>query len=148
MTNIGADRFLPARLSLPESAEAARSYKGCDLFRNATQTAFGAGRQGATYMFAGERPGDQEDRRGAPFVGPAGRMLDRGPEEAGIDRDFVYVTNGDKHFTFEPRGKRRIQQKPTTAEIEHVGKIMLCGGHSLRGPVVREARRRSDRSLR
>ncbi|GAA1290852.1 hypothetical protein Psi02_34870 [Planotetraspora silvatica] len=81
MTNIGAERFLPARPGLP--APAARSREGCDLFRNATQTVFWAGRQGAAYMIVGEQPGDQKDRRAAPFVGPAGRILDRGLEEAG-----------------------------------------------------------------
>lgn len=121
MTNIGAERFLPARLSLSALAEAARSCQGCDLFRNATQTVFGAGRPDATYMLVGEQPGDQEDRRGAPFVGPAGRILDRGLEEAGIDRDSVYVTNAVKHFKFELRGKRRIHQKPSAAEIDACG---------------------------
>ncbi|MFD2355989.1 uracil-DNA glycosylase family protein [Nonomuraea ferruginea] len=79
---------------------------------------FGEGPGRARYMLVGEQPGDQEDRQGHPFVGPAGRILDRGLEEAGIDRDEVYVTNAVKHFSFTERGKRRIHQKPTAAEIE------------------------------
>jgi uracil-DNA glycosylase family protein len=118
MRNIGADQFLPSELSLPALREAARHCEGCDLYRNATQTVFGDGVPDAEYMLVGEQPGDQEDRRGAPFVGPAGRMLDKALEEAGIDRAEVYVTNAVKHFKFEPRGKRRIHQKPTAAEIE------------------------------
>ncbi|GAA4577467.1 UdgX family uracil-DNA binding protein [Planotetraspora kaengkrachanensis] len=118
MTNIGAGRFLPARLSLPALREAALSCEGCDLYRNATQTVFGAGMTHATYMLVGEQPGDQEDRQGEPFVGPAGRILDKGLAEAGINRESVYVTNAVKHFKFELRGKRRIHQKPSAAEID------------------------------
>ncbi|WP_055483248.1 UdgX family uracil-DNA binding protein [Sphaerimonospora mesophila] len=117
MGNIGAERFLPAELNLPALADAARRCQGCDLYRNATQTVFGEGVPDARFMLVGEQPGDQEDRRGAPFVGPAGRMLDRALEEAGIDREAVYLTNAVKHFKFEPRGGRRIHQRPTAAEI-------------------------------
>ncbi|WP_433222508.1 UdgX family uracil-DNA binding protein [Microtetraspora malaysiensis] len=105
-------------MSLPALREAARLCQGCDLYRNATQTVFGEGVPDARYMLVGEEPGDQEDRQGAPFVGPAGHVLDRALEEAGIDRDTVYVTNAVKHFKFQPRGKRRIHQKPTAAEID------------------------------
>ncbi len=118
MANIGAERFLPGEISLPALREAARRCQGCDLYRNATQTVFGEGVPDARYMLVGEEPGDQEDRQGAPFVGPAGRVLDRALEEAGIDRETVYVTNAVKHFKFQPRGKRRIHQKPTAAEID------------------------------
>ncbi|MFC0549437.1 UdgX family uracil-DNA binding protein [Planotetraspora thailandica] len=118
MTNIGAERFLPAEVSLSALREAARGCEGCELFRNATQTVFGEGDPSARYLLVGEQPGDQEDRTGAPFVGPAGRMLDRGLGEAGIERGAVYVTNAVKHFKFVLRGKRRIHQKPTAAEID------------------------------
>ncbi|MET9341470.1 UdgX family uracil-DNA binding protein [Nonomuraea sp. NPDC003804] len=116
--NTGAARFLPERRSLPELREAAAHCQGCDLYRNATQTVFGEGPTDARFMLVGEQPGDQEDHKGAPFVGPAGRVLDRALEEAGIAREEVYLTNAVKHFSFTLRGKRRIHQKPTVAEIE------------------------------
>ena len=116
--NTGAAPFLPDRLDLAALRRAAAGCQGCDLFRNATQTVFGEGPAGARFMLVGEEPGDQEDRQGAPFVGPAGRVLDRGLEEAGIERDDVYVTNPVKPFSFPLRGKRRIHQKPTAAEID------------------------------
>ena len=90
----------------------------CDLYRNATQTVFGEGPLPAPLMLVGEQPGDQEDLKGHPFVGPAGQMLDRALAEAGIDRSLVYVTNAVKHFKFVARGKRRLHQKPDTGEIE------------------------------
>jgi uracil-DNA glycosylase family protein len=90
----------------------------CHLYKNATQTVFGEGPSGARIMMVGEQPGDQEDLQGKPFVGPAGKLLDRALEEAGIDRDEVYVTNAVKHFKFEPRGKKRIHKKPDRPEIE------------------------------
>ena len=89
----------------------------CELYKNATQTVFGEGPAQAAVMLVGEQPGDKEDLEGAPFVGPAGRLLDQALEAAGIDRDRVYVTNAVKHFKWEPRGKRRIHQKPNTAEV-------------------------------
>jgi DNA polymerase len=116
--NNGAAEFLPDRLDLDSLRSAAACCEGCDLYRNATQTVFGEGPQQARYMLVGEQPGDQEDRQGHPFVGPAGRVLDRGLQEAGIERDAVYLTNAVKHFSFTPRGKRRIHQKPTAAEID------------------------------
>ena len=91
--------------------------RDCSLWRNATQAVVGAGPRRAKILFVGEQPGDQEDLTGEPFVGPAGRMLDRALEEAGIDRNLVYVTNAVKHFKFEPRGKRRIHKKPNEMEI-------------------------------
>ena len=89
----------------------------CDLYRNATQTVFGEGARHARVMVVGEQPGDQEDRKGLPFVGPAGGLLDKALADAGVDRDLVYVTNAVKHFKWEPRGKRRIHQKPNAREI-------------------------------
>jgi uracil-DNA glycosylase family protein len=95
----------------------ARRCKACPLWANATQTVFGEGPARATIMLVGEQPGDREDLAGRPFVGPAGRMLDRALAEAGIDRTRLYVTNAVKHFKNEPRGKRRIHKKPSDAEI-------------------------------
>ncbi|GAA3244622.1 UdgX family uracil-DNA binding protein [Nonomuraea helvata] len=115
--NKGAAEFLPDRLDLDSLRHAAAGCEGCGLYRNATQTVFGEGPKEARFMLVGEVPGDQEDRQGHPFVGPAGRLLDKGLEEAGIERDDVYVTNAVKHFSFTLRGKRRIHQKPTAAEI-------------------------------
>ena len=112
-----AANFLPAELSLPAHREAAAGCKGCDLWRVGTQTVFGEGPESAGVMFVGEQPGDQEDRAGKPFVGPAGRLLDKALTEAGIDRSATYLTNAVKHFKWQARGKRRIHQKPTWAEI-------------------------------
>jgi DNA polymerase len=98
------------------SAEAAGCTR-CDLYRNATQTVFGEGPAPAPMMLVGEQPGDREDREGEPFVGPAGRVLDRALASAGIDRQRVYVTNAVKHFKWQPGGKRRIHQRPTASEV-------------------------------
>src|SRR5712672_562535 len=92
--------------------------RACPLWKDATQTVFGEGPQNAQIMLVGEQPGDKEDLAGKPFVGPAGKMLDRALEEAGIDRSKVYVTNAVKHFKFVPRGKIRLHQKPNTSEIK------------------------------
>jgi uracil-DNA glycosylase family protein len=108
---------LPERLSLPALREAAAGCRACPLWESATQTVFGAGRASAEVMLVGEQPGDQEDKAGEPFVGPAGRLLDRALEEAGIDRTDAYVTNAVKHFKWQPRGKRRIHQKPSWTEL-------------------------------
>ena len=97
--------------------EEATHCRACPLWKNATQTVFGEGPPHAQIMLVGEQPGDKEDIAGKPFVGPAGQMLDRALEEAGIDRKKVYVTNAVKHFKFVPRGKIRLHQKPTTPEI-------------------------------
>ena len=112
-----AANFLPTELSLPALQEAAAGCKGCDLWKLGTQTVFGEGQESAGVMFVGEQPGDQEDRAGKPFVGPAGRLLDTALTEAGIDRSATYMTNAVKHFKWQARGKRRIHQKPTWAEI-------------------------------
>jgi uracil-DNA glycosylase len=109
--------FVPKGASLRELTEAARHCRGCDLYRHATQTVFGRGAADARIVFVGEQPGDQEDRQGAPFVGPAGEVLDRALAEAGLAREKIYVTNAVKHFKFEPRGKRRIHQTPRANEI-------------------------------
>jgi DNA polymerase len=103
--------------SLDELAQSARACRACDLWRNATQTVFGAGPPTATLMLVGEQPGDREDLSGQPFVGPAGRLLDRALESAGIDRSEVYVTNAVKHFKWQPRGKARIHKKPSGREV-------------------------------
>jgi uracil-DNA glycosylase family protein len=109
--------FLPRTRALPSLREAAKSCKGCDLYRNATQTVFGEGPNHASVMLIGEQPGDIEDQKGEPFVGPAGRMLDRALEEALISRDEVYVTNAVKHFKWIWRGKRRLHQKPSVRQV-------------------------------
>jgi DNA polymerase len=103
--------------SLDELAQSARACRACDLWRNATQTVFGAGPSTATLMLVGEQPGDREDLSGQPFAGPAGRLLDRALESAGIDRSEVYVTNAVKHFKWQPRGKARIHKKPSGREV-------------------------------
>lgn len=112
-----AAEFIPAELSLESLRRAARSCTGCDLYRNATQTVFGEGRQGARAVFVGEQPGDQEDRVGRPFVGPAGRLLARAIREAGLAADEIYLTNAVKHFKWELRGGRRIHKRPLEGEI-------------------------------
>jgi uracil-DNA glycosylase family protein len=108
---------VPETSSLTALEKAARTCTACHLYKRATQTVFGEGPKGATLMLLGEQPGDQEDVAGRPFVGPAGKILDRALEEAGIKRAEVYVTNTVKHFKWEPRGKRRIHQKPNSREI-------------------------------
>jgi DNA polymerase len=112
-----AARYIPEKPTLAKVKDAAAACRACDLWRLGTQTVFGEGRRTARVMFVGEQPGDQEDLAGKPFVGPAGRLLDKALVEAGIDRGDVYVTNVVKHFKWEPRGKRRIHQKPNAAEI-------------------------------
>jgi uracil-DNA glycosylase len=113
-----ATPFLPERPSLKALREASAGCRGCHLWRHATQTVFGEGRKSSRVMLVGEQPGDREDRAGEPFVGPAGRELDRGLEAAGIDRADAYVTNVVKHFKFEERGRRRIHQTPKRFEID------------------------------
>jgi DNA polymerase len=113
-----ATPFLPDRHSLKALREAAAGCRGCHLWRPATQTVFGEGAAGARVMLVGEQPGDREDRAGQPFVGPAGRELDRALEEAGIDRRAAYVTNVVKHFKFQGRGKRRIHATPKKFEVD------------------------------
>jgi uracil-DNA glycosylase len=109
--------LVPERPSLPKLREAAAGCTACDLYKTGTQTVFGEGTRKAEAMFVGEQPGDQEDRAGKPFVGPAGRLLDEALADAGIDRAQVYVTNVVKHFKWVGRGKRRIHQKPNWTEV-------------------------------
>lgn len=120
----GAAPFVPRERTLPVLAEAVQACRGCDLYRNATQGVFGeletgqaAARPKVDLMLIGEQPGDHEDLEGRPFVGPAGKLLDRCLAEARIDRGAVYVTNTVKHFSWEPRGKIRLHKKPRTSEI-------------------------------
>jgi uracil-DNA glycosylase family protein len=112
------EEVIAAARSLDELRRAATGCRACDLWRNATQTVFGEGGENARMLLLGEQPGDQEDRAGAPFVGPAGRILDEALDAANIDRDAVYVTNIVKHFKWKPapRGKRRIHQRPDRSE--------------------------------
>src|SRR5437879_6127055 len=107
----------PDSSSLSTVRDAAQDCTACHLYKHATQTVFGEGPKKAPIMLVGEQPGDYEDVAGKPFVGPAGKIMDRALEETGIDRTKVYVTNAVKHFKWEPRGKRRIHQKPNSREI-------------------------------
>src|SRR2546427_12348474 len=109
--------FVPERKTLTTLREAAAGCRGCDLYKRGTQTVFGEGRPKAKVMMVGEQPGHEEDLAGHPFVGPAGRLLDRALAAASIAREDVYVTNVVKHFKWEPRGKRRIHAKPNQTEI-------------------------------
>jgi uracil-DNA glycosylase family protein len=113
-----ASPFLPERLSLRSLREAAAGCRGCHLWRHATQTVFGEGLKKSRLMLIGEMAGDREDRAGRPFVGPAGRELDKALAAAGIDRRDIYLTNVVKHFSFEERGKRRLHKTPKRFEVE------------------------------
>lgn len=148
-----AAEFLPQRRTLESLRDAARSCEGCDLYKNATQTVFGEGPRSAAVMVVGEQPGDIEDLKGHPFVGPAGRLLDKALAEARIPRDEVYITNAVKHFRWIQRGKRRLHQKPLIrqvvackpwleAEIQAVHpKVVVCLGataaQAMAGRIVR-----------
>jgi uracil-DNA glycosylase len=135
-----ASEFLPKDRNLAAMQKAVERCKGCDLYRNATHAVFGEGKRGSNLMLVGEQPGNQEDLAGKPFVGPAGHLLDRCLDAAGIDRTKVYVTNAVKHFKWEPRGKLRIHKKPGSleiaackpwldAEVEAVGpQLIVCLG--------------------
>ena len=109
--------YMPEKPTLPRLREAAAGCRACPLWETGTQTVFGEGATGAAVVFVGEQPGDQEDRQGRPFVGPAGRVLDEALVEAGIDRGATYVTNAVKHFKWQARGKRRIHAKPNWSEL-------------------------------
>jgi uracil-DNA glycosylase len=148
----------PDSSSLKEVREAASGCTACHLYKHATQTVFGEGPKNAPIMLVGEQPGDYEDVAGKPFVGPAGKIMDRALEEAGIDRTQVYVTNAVKHFKWEPRGKRRIHQKPNSREIAACRpwleaelrlvkpKLLVClgstAGQTIFGPSFRVTRER------
>lgn len=112
-----AAAWVPATHSLRQLREAAPECRGCDLYRHATQVVFGEGPQDANVVMVGEQPGDEEDRKGHPFVGPSGKLLSKAMHEAGLDREKIYVTNAVKHFKFLERGKRRIHAKPSGIEI-------------------------------
>jgi uracil-DNA glycosylase len=154
-----ATPYLPERLSMKSLREAAEECRGCGLWRDATQVVFGAGPpRSARMMLVGEQPGDREDREGAPFVGPAGKLLDRALEEAGIDRREAYVTNAVKHFKWRPAGKRRLHQRPSAEEVracrpwleaelavvkpEAIVALGATAAKSLYGPSVRVTRDR------
>jgi uracil-DNA glycosylase len=113
-----AERLIPARPTLPRLHKAAAGCRACPLWESATQTVFGEGPAPAAALFVGEQPGDQEDKEGRPFVGPAGRLFDEALELAGIDREEAYVTNAVKHFKWVARGTRRIHAKPTWTEVQ------------------------------
>lgn len=113
----GAAEYVPPGADIADLRAAARACHGCELYQHATQTVFGEGPASADVVMVGEQPGDHEDIDGHPFVGPAGRLLDRALAEAGIDRDRLYLTNVVKHFKFEERGKRRIHKQPGRTEI-------------------------------
>jgi uracil-DNA glycosylase len=159
-TTVSARDFLPAERDLQSLAEAAQVCRGCELYKRGTQTVFGEGPAKASVIFVGEQPGDQEDLQGRPFVGPAGQLLDKAMEQAGIDRSQAYVTNAVKHFKWEPRGKRRLHSKPNAremsacrpwleAEMEAIHpEIIVCLGataaQSLLGPSFRITKQRGQ----
>ena len=148
----------PDTTSWSAMREAAKDCEACHLYKRATQTVFGEGPKTAPIMLVGEQPGDYEDVAGKPFVGPAGKIMDRALEEAGIDRSHVYVTNAVKHFKWEPRGKRRIHKKPNSREIAACRpwleaelrlvkpKLLVClgatAGQAVFGPSFRVTRER------
>jgi DNA polymerase len=113
----GASEWVPPSADLRAMERAVQDCRGCDLYREATRAVFGEGRADARVVLVGEQPGDQEDKTGRPFVGPAGRILDRALADAGIDRDEVYLTNAVKHFRYTRQGERRLHKKPDTAHI-------------------------------
>ncbi|MGY2873727.1 uracil-DNA glycosylase [Marmoricola sp. URHA0025 HA25] len=113
----GAQRWVPDEPTLPRLHEAAQGCRGCDLYRDATQAVTGSGDADASVMLLGEQPGDREDVAGEPFVGPAGKLLDRALADAGIEPDDTFVTNAVKHFRFERRGKQRIHKSPSRGQV-------------------------------
>lgn len=114
----GAEAYLPPRITLEALQDAVQGCRGCDLYRHATRAVFGEGPRSASLLLVGEQPGREEDLAGRPFVGPAGRELERALAEARIPREEVYITNAVKHFKFTPRGKRRMHAKPNTSEVK------------------------------
>ena len=126
----------PETKDLAKLRAAAARCEACPLYKNATQTVFGEGSRGAQLVLVGEQPGDQEDRAGHPFVGPAGQLLDRALEEAGIDRKLAYVTNAVKHFKWEPRGKRRLHKKPNSRDIAACRPWLVAEMHAIQPQVL------------
>jgi uracil-DNA glycosylase family protein len=117
-TAVGAQEFVPDAKSLDELKAAAPGCRGCELYQDATQVVFGRGDAHAKVVFVGEQPGDVEDQKGLPFVGPAGHLLRRAVDDAGMDPQHIYITNAVKHFRFQMRGKRRLHQTPDRIHIE------------------------------
>ncbi|HKY63854.1 MAG TPA: UdgX family uracil-DNA binding protein [bacterium] len=115
--SVSAEDFLPEKYEYPSLKKAAAGCRGCPLFKRATQTVFGEGSLRAKVFLVGEQPGDQEDKAGRPFVGPAGRIMEKALLEAGLERSEIYVTNVVKHFKWRPQGDKRIHEKPDSAEI-------------------------------
>ncbi|RLV55676.1 uracil-DNA glycosylase [Aeromicrobium phragmitis] len=132
----GAEQWVPEDRDLDSIRAAAADCRGCELWADATQVVVSAGPPDATVMLVGEKPGDQEDREGEPFVGPAGRLLDEALEAAGIDRDRVYVTNAVKHFRFQERGNRRLHKKPAIAHIKACWPWLQAEMETVQPPVV------------
>lgn len=126
----------PASRDLDALRAAAKKCKACPLWKTGTQTVFGEGPENARIVFVGEQPGDKEDLEGKPFIGPAGQMLDKALEEAGIDRSETYVTNAVKHFKWEPAGKRRLHKKPNSREIAACRPWLLSEIESLEPEVI------------
>jgi DNA polymerase len=135
-TGRSAEPFVPDSRSIRTLAEAAATCRGCDLYREAIQTVFGKGPRAASVFLVGEQPGDVEDKKGRPFVGPAGAVLWQCVEEAGIDRDVLYATNAVKHFKHEVQGKRRLHKKPGTVEIEACHPWLEAEVRALRPKVI------------
>ncbi|MCV7200229.1 UdgX family uracil-DNA binding protein [Mycobacterium angelicum] len=133
---IGAARYVPDDRQLSSLADAADTCRGCGLYKDATQTVFGHGKGAAPMMLVGEQPGDQEDQQGLPFVGPAGRLLQRALEEADIDVGLTYQTNAVKHFKFSRAGKRRIHQKPGRIEVVACQPWLIAEIEALRPKVI------------
>ena len=144
-THSAAD-FLPGKLDYRSLVNAAYGCEGCDLFKNATQTVFGEGDVNSHMMFVGEVPGDEEDLRGHPFVGPAGKLMERAFDEVGIDRTKIYLTNAVKHFKWKPRGKRRIHEKPRASEIMACDPWLRSGTPNGGGASIRSFCRCRDRN--
>ena len=150
--------WVPETKNLNRLREAAKDCEGCSLYQNATQTVFGEGSRQSRVILVGEQPGDEEDQQGRPFVGPAGKLLNRALEAAGVDRSELYVTNAVKHFKFSPRGKRRIHAKPSATEVSacrpwlqaevaavNPQLIVAMGSTAARSVMGREMRVMSDR---
>jgi len=128
-------------------ARAARRCRGCPLYKSATQTVFGRGPARAAILLVGEQPGDREDLEGLPFVGPAGRVLEEALAKAGLSRRDVFLTNAVKHFKFEPRGKKRIHQKPNAAELEACRPWLFAELEAVRPRVIVSLGATAERSL-
>jgi DNA polymerase len=150
--------WVPETKNLNRLREAAKDCEGCSLYQNATQTVFGEGSRQSRVILVGEQPGDEEDQQGRPFVGPAGKLLNRALEAARVDRSELYVTNAVKHFKFSPRGKRRIHAKPSATEVSacrpwlqaevaavNPQLIVAMGSTAARSVMGREMRVMSDR---